>query len=285
MMNRRHFFGTSFGLGIGKAVHAGTPLQLPAPSETNIALNEYERALAGHARLDAFGIPRSWSDVRDGFHPIAPERVVTLSNDIEPWFKGRGFAGTDRLKERIRSGLEARHDRLAEGKLDTILGIMNILTTYYRRPDQFELWSEQCARREALGTTGIGCGVGILHQFQSSKLGFPELVNPPADWWVFLFPEGIDWASLDDKPLYLLIGAIFSDQFAPSLGLPIWAEIQWCLGELVEQTTSADQWGSSVAKRAREIAETDRVSAARTLNRCVVKSLLKEHPGRSVRVK
>jgi len=284
MMNRRRFFGTSLGLGIGKTLHLGTPGQLPVASETNTAMNGYEQALAGYDRLDVLGIPRSWSVVRDGFHPIPPERVVICASDAPAYLACRNDDVRNELKARIKKCVVKNYTWLqgrfpySEAKLDSILSIVNTLTTFYRRPDLFETWCERGARREALGSTGMGRGFSLLDQFPDRQTGFPELANPPADWWAFLFPSGTDWNSLDDQPLYVMLGAVYSHQFAPSLGLPIWCFIEQCMHAICESASDHPDWEHQRTEKVREIAQMDRVTAARTLNRYVAKGLLKRTP-------
>ena len=287
MINRRNFLDSSLGLGLGnQIVNAGT-----APRSTDSSANgrqypspnEYEQALAGYDRLEVLGIPRSWSVVTDGFHPIPPERVVIVSKETPAYLACRSTADRDELKARIKKYIVEKHTwskgrfPYSEAKLDSILSIMNTLATYYRRPDLFEIWCETGARREALGSTSMGCGVSLLHQFQGCR-SFPELANPPADWWAFLFPSGTDWDSIDDEPVYVMLGAVYSHQFAPSLGLPIWCGITQCVREICKCASDHPDWAHQRTEKVREIAQMDRVTAARTINRYVAKSLIEPLP-------
>jgi hypothetical protein len=79
--NRRGFFTGTLGLGLGLGT-AGR-LTLPGRAHADVApldpaLTEYERILSQTDRLDILGVPRSWSVVRQGFHPFAPERIAVL---------------------------------------------------------------------------------------------------------------------------------------------------------------------------------------------------------------
>jgi hypothetical protein len=197
--------------------------------------------------LDVLGRPPSWSLVRDGWHPISPERVIVMTDK-----GGDGWSSRDRY-------LEAdMRERLSEldlnpGKLDLIFRLMQVLTGYYRVPHLFPNWAMGLAKREALGSTGTGQGFGLLHQFQDD--GIVELTNSSVDWWLVLFPGGVEWGAWDDKPVYGMIGHIFPPhhQDLPGLKLRAW-ELTCRAGRRME----SDDWAW--------IADLDRINAAETIN-------------------
>ena len=150
--------------------------------------DELERALADPRTLDLLGRPASPSSIRQSLHPVSPERVVVMAD-------GRPTM------------VEPECESLSAAKLDVISRLMRVVTSYYHAPDLLPRWASGLAWREALGSTGSGNGFGLLHQFQDD--GAVELRNAPVDWWLFLFPDGVDWAALDGKPVYGMLGHVF----------------------------------------------------------------------------
>lgn len=194
--------------------------------------------LAGEAEVS------SWPAERDYFHPFAPERVVILN---------RGGLGSPHW---IREKLSQKKSHLAElsiEKFDLLITVVKILTDYYRVPQYFEGWADRLVKRERLGSTGIGGGLGIVHEFQAKRPGqlVRTVVNPPVDWWLFLLPEGTDYDSVDEKPVFALIGDV-ANQLSSAIALRI-----------LELTTRLNR---RIDTGWETIASMDRVSAARFLN-------------------
>jgi mannitol/fructose-specific phosphotransferase system IIA component len=63
--------------------------------------------------------------------------------------------------------------------------------------------------REMLGCTCLGEGVAIPHQYQGQTPGLVPVQCPPADWWAFLYPRGINWNALDEQPVYAMFTLVF----------------------------------------------------------------------------
>jgi hypothetical protein len=149
---------------------------------------------------------------------------------------------------------------LARTKFRVILRLMSVLTDYYRVPQRFERWVDFLARREALMSTGFGGGFGLVHQFQDD--GPVELSNNPVDWWLFLFPAGVDWDALDGAPVYGMLGHLFPPQHysLPALKLRVYE----LAGSLVpRQIAGGGKVDAPVWER---LARLDRLSAARAVN-------------------
>lgn len=261
MLTRRHFLSTSFGLGVASSVPAlatGMP-----PSSTTLAadptLAHYEEILAATDRLDLLGRPRDWSLVRQGFHPVSPERVVIMTEK-----GGDGWLARDREKD---DHLCSRLDRLGlpAGKLDLILRLMQIVTDHYRVPHLYEPWVMRLAKREALGSTGMGNGFGLLHQFQDD--GQVTLTNAPVDWWLFLFPGGVDWDALDGEPVYGMIGHIFPPHHRqlPGLSLRVWEMTSRVARRVMGEEVDPGAW--------QRLARWNRVHAAREVNMAAARCL------------
>ena len=116
------------------------------------------------------------------------------------------------------------------------------------------------AKREALASTGLWQGFGLLHQFQNVQ--HVRLDNYPVDWWLFLFPNGIEWDA--DEPVFGMIGHVFPPNADPGLKLREYAlatQIGW-------EVMRSDGW--------RAIAKLDRTAAAGKINlavsRCIERS-------------
>src|SRR5262245_46953995 len=214
MIDRRDFFRRTCGMATGLGVTAprqGDPNERTARGEPagplDPALAEYERTLAAADRFELLGLPRSWWVVRQGFHPVAPERVVIVRPGTHDW-------SNDPRTRELRAALVQKVQRwrlhwdstLAPGrdpeplpgywqvKLDTIFRIIDHLSTHYQAPEHFPVLARNMALREALGSTGIGRHLALLHDFQSggTKSGPLATTNGLLDWWLFLFPEGVD---------------------------------------------------------------------------------------------
>ena len=70
--------------------------------------------------------------------------------------------------------------------------------------------------REELGSTGIGRHIGILDY----RLPFPvEVDERPADWWLFLIPDGCDWDALDGELVHVIFGVTGAEPNQPGTHL------------------------------------------------------------------
>jgi hypothetical protein len=204
--SRRGFFQRCLGAGAvlaaGPPGHGGASGVLDHPHRPGAlapALSEYERILSHTDSLEILGVPRSWSVVRQGFHPFAPERIAVLPSGKRrrhPIPNGRGARG--RIEGRIaeyRAGFAHGPADLPPEKLDSCFWVMDLFTSHYQTPEVFEDWVVGLAGRELLASSAVGGHWGLVHQYQD-RHGAP-VDCPPVDWWLFLFPDGIDWASLD----------------------------------------------------------------------------------------
>src|SRR5205823_566352 len=140
---------------------------------------------------------------------FAPQRVIELPSGVRlrNWLRG-GSRRTE-IIERIERGRGAmRHGPapLTWEKREVIFRLVDRLTEHYDRPGLFEEWAVGLALRESLASTGLGRHVGLAHQFEGA--GAVRVDCPPIDWWLFLIPGGIDWASRDGAPVHALIGQV-----------------------------------------------------------------------------
>lgn len=101
----------------------------------------------------------------------------------------------------------------------------------------------------------MGRGFGLLHQFQDD--GLLQLTNPLLDWWLCLFPGGTNWDSIEEEPVFAMIGHVFPSHH----------------GQLPGRKLRAWEMASRVARRIEawdKIARMDRVTAARAVNRSIL---------------
>jgi hypothetical protein len=183
--------------------------------------------------------------------------VVVLT---EQRWSGDQHPLTQDLRERF-------HGKLSAEKVGWIVRLTTVLADHYAIP--VERWAVVMAKREALASTGLGHGVGLLHQFQDF-LDHPSqgchIANPPVDWWLFLFPEGIEWNDFDGRPVFGMIGHVF-ESIEPGLQLPAYC--------LTTQAARAVAWtGQEMDPTAwRRLSRLDRISAAQRVNTAVLHCL------------
>ena len=214
-----------------------------------MSTDELERALADPRTLDLLGRPASPTSVRQVRHPVSPERVVVMADE--------GGDG------RQNSG-EPEGENLSAAKLDMISRLMRVVTGHYGVPDLFPRWASGLAWRESLGSTGSGNGFGLLHQFQDD--GAVQLRNAPMDWWLFLFPDGVDWDALDGKPVHGMIGHVFPPGHDQLNGLKLRVyEFTSRVRVEVARGAGHDGW--------QRISRLDRVAASEEVNRAVARCL------------
>lgn len=147
--------------------------------------------------------------------------------------------------------------RVPESKLDPIFRLMRTMTDYYGVPHLFPTWATGLARREALGSTAIGQGLALVHQFQDD--GFVKPKDGSVDWWLFLFPDGIEWEAMDNEPVFGMIAHVFSPHLdSPGIKLRAWS-LATCVGRNIVRSTGGLDWA--------RIASMDRPLAAQLVNR------------------
>jgi len=288
MIDRRNFLGSSFGFGLipglgpsGEHSCAAGSGSQDAPSEhppshepqQRVSLTADEAVLAEYPHLSTLGVPRSWSLVRDGFHPVSPERVVIMPPGHRALRVSRFGNNLEDVKRRILSServVEGYGGKLPYGdeKLYANIAIVEFLCSYYRQFDWLDDWARRLCLREALCATGLD-GFGLVHEFQANRDGQPNVVNPPVDWWLFLFPSGIDWQCWDDRPAYCLVAAVF-ERPAARIKLDVWS--------LMSRTIGFYREGDPFLRRRRAVmlANADRVTAARAFNCDVISSIKQE---------
>jgi hypothetical protein len=261
--NRRGFVRHCFGMGASlaaipvwsnQAVGSGkvqSPNGLIVPE-----MGEYERILSHTNKMHVLGNPRSWSLVTQGLHPFHPERTVVLPSGTHSLYGDR--CGTD-LRRKIDEQIDVEYNGIEgvdpkkwfpDSKRESIYWIMDAMTGHYGVP-YLEHWVVGLAVREILGQTAF-CGMGLAHQYQRG--GDVPIDNPPVDWWLFLYPNGYDWGSLDEQPIFAVMAHVVqnnpSNRFWTDL-YPVWGLTQ-------QICRTVPDW--------RQVAEMGRVGACLHLN-------------------
>ncbi len=263
--SRRGFFtrtlGVGLGLGAAESLLTGRAHTSVVPLDP--ALAEYERILSQTDSLEILGVPRSWSVIRQGFHPFAPERVAVLPSG-KRLRHPCGLGDRRRIEDRIaeyRAGFPYDPGPLPPEKLESCFWAMDLITGRYRVPEFFEDWVVGLAQRETLGSSYMNGHWSLVHQYQGGHRAPVDC--PPVDWWLFLFPDGIDWEALDEEPVHALIGHVGRRPFSEDSGglmLNVWS------------LTSAIV---SAVGDARSVSRMGRVAAACHLNRIAARCLEK----------
>jgi hypothetical protein len=230
--------------------------------------------------MDVVGRPRSWSVVSRGFHPFSPGRIVVLRTGSGHSWWGGGYGDrcgrparrridaqidveideTIQRTRRINPGYEPESSWFPDSKRESIYWIMDVMANRYGDRSRFEPWVVGLAGRELLGVEAFQ-GCALAHQFQH-KGGAVTVECPPVDWWLFLFPGGIDWSALDDEPIFAVIAHVARDSEYASYGPHM--RSTWALAERVWCAVDGD-WAW--------IARMRRVEAARHLNPLVARLL------------
>jgi hypothetical protein len=274
--SRRGFVQRCLGTG---AVLAASPPSSPRGMSAEIArrplataspdLTEYERLLSRTDRMDVLGRPRSWSVVTQGFHPFSPERIVVTRTGADRSSRFRDSNYGDRCGRLLRRRIDGRIGEMIEddkrrypdydppggwlpdAKRESIFWIMDAMTDHYRVRSQFEPWVVGLVGRELLGSTAMG-RYGLAHQFQHGDSEIP-VDCPPVDWWLFLYPDGLDWSSLDEQEIYAVIAHVGRNR--PYASNSCCMLRVWCLtGSLGREV----EWAG--------VARMGRIEAARYLN-------------------
>ena len=231
-------------------------------------LSDYERVLSETPHMDFVGNPRSWTNIICRLHPFAPERTAVFSPIDYHFGDRRGKDVRARIDERIQrehGHLEGFDKRwFPDAKRESIYGIMDRMSQHYRSPALFEEWVVGLAVREMLGSTAY-CGMGFAHQYQYCQTG-GRLDCPPIDWWLFLYPEGVDWAALDKELIFAVIAPLAPDR----------SFVQWRPGQCSAFTCWHRLSGGRCTDSAigwRGVAHMGRVAACQHLNEIAVQHL------------
>jgi hypothetical protein len=264
--NRRGFARRCFGVGASLAAFPTGSSQAVGSGEVQltsglIGMSEYERILSHTNCMHVLGNPSSWSIVSEELHPFAPERVVVISQRIYGDRCGRDLRRQIDKKIEIEFAHMEGFDKKSfpESKRESIYWMMDAMCGHYAVP-YLEHWVVGLAGREILASTAWR-GSGMAHQFQRG--GPVPVDNPPYDWWLFLFPEGLEWAAIDEQPVFAVIAHVARNNKSCGLMLPLWV-----LTEGIRKTVP--DWS--------HVAHMGRVGACGHLNEITVPCLANSFP-------
>ncbi len=259
--HRRGFVRDCFGIGaslaalpIGRSEAAGSE-KVHSPNGFIVPrMSKYERILSHTDSMHILGNPRSWSLVTQGLHPFAPERVVVMRQRV--YFDRGGRDLRRQIDKRIEDefGHMQGFDKKSfpDSKRESLYWMIEWMCSHYGVP-YFEQWVVGLAGREILASTA-SFGMGMAHQYQSG--GQVPVDNPPVDWWLFLFPEGIDWAAIDGLPVFAVIAHVAHLDASYRAMFPV------CF---LTQSLLRTDWS--------QVAQMGRVDACRHLNRITAQCL------------
>lgn len=211
--------------------------------------------IATHGFVSA---PRADRLTAGDHHPFSPSRIVVLEKDQANDFVDDDlFLLCGQVREDVDRQLEPdRYYRCRAEKLTLLVRVADVFARYYKRPDARWAWSHGLVWRESFSSTGLGRGSGILHQFQRPPGDCLRTDGNLVDWWVFMIPSGMDFESLDELPVYFLIGHLFESWNADVRGqLKVWSLASHVMRE---PPPFFPTW--------HEFAQTDPSEAARLLN-------------------
>jgi hypothetical protein len=273
MHTRRCFLGASLGLPLAMQ---GTMTSLERtlnPSMDIVGSQQqaaYESIIARMRHMEYLGRPTSWNVVQNGFLPISPERVLILEPKDSPRHEMAGDrwlwapAKRDRLMKRIADHGETN---CRDEQLGLILRITQELASYYSAMEHWEEWAYRLALQESFYPSGIGSHLAVPCQFH--VVGNIRTVNRPLDWWMILFPHGIDcwetrWAA--PQRIHAIFTLMQSRPWSEDPGVTIgMMSVLSCGLSSLPDTPPTPNFV--------EISQLDRVSAARLVNYHLVSAI------------
>jgi hypothetical protein len=268
MIHRRSFLANV--LGSAAAAHSVANFGDSEPdtslgqwqSQVDLARVRYEELFRASQQLwSQMGVPNSWSIVKEAFHPVAPQRVVTMTAQSvqDVWAQ---VDGGNSLGCAIRAEVSRwPGGSLAEEKVHACVAIVTAMATHYCVPERIGPWAIALCQREALAATAICPGFGLAHQFQRPLRERTRLDTPPVEWWLFLFPQGLNWGSYDENPVYCVTSAISTRPRAEH-ELCVWCRLSAFVGHFVDHRSDPgqDSVGSFDERWARRRATTRRLA-------------------------
>jgi hypothetical protein len=149
------------------------------------------------------------SRVEPGF-PFAPSRIVYLPRRLGR----RHRQAREVIEKKVEelAGLDLH--RLPESKVDALLQVAGAVTDYYGIGDRLDEWAERIPVQEAFTSQSFGT-MGVLSHWQPREP--VAQVGSPVDWWLFLSPEPIGWASLSGVPIHALITHVVPEDYLDHL--------------------------------------------------------------------
>lgn len=277
MINRRNFLGAGVGLGLGLGRDGSVDKPIRSCRSEQ---DHYEQTLAKTDRLELVGIPRSWAVVRQGFLPLSPERLMIMRPTNSQWLGDPGSPWNctrvdhvvrDRIAESISREERNWTATVTPEKLSLIVRMTRYMTDHYRMPACLEPWAESFTRRELLGPSDIPYCTAIPDWSQTAGA---RTENGTLDWWVFLFPDGLNSWSIFGFPVHIVAMPIFSRPTREMAGIRM---------DVLATMQNTFRWATHHHGPA-QLSRMDRITTCRTINRyaaeCLVNPAMERPPAR-----
>lgn len=122
------------------------------------------------------------------------------------------FTVANNRKRRVLERCGQRTLTISVQKLDVIVCVTDVIARHYSATqDVATAWAAVLAKREGLAATSLGRHWAMFHQFQHGNRNVVT-TNERLDWWLLLFPQGIDWGAFDAKPVHALYGWVKDEE-------------------------------------------------------------------------
>ena len=122
------------------------------------------------------------------------------------------------------------------------------MTEYYGIGDRLEAWADRIPVQESFSPQSGG-HAGVPSYWQPAE-PVPG-AGSPVDWWLFLSPEPIDWGSLDDLPIFALVGHVSPINFHDQMGemYNAWSDAR----KLLSTVAQTDSWPRLARRGPRDV--------------------------------
>jgi mannitol/fructose-specific phosphotransferase system IIA component len=171
-----------------------------------------------------------------------------------------------KTREQLHERLKQRKVWISDEKQELIIRLTFELTQFYDVLEQWAEWAYRMAIRESFGTTWVTRHVAAPHNFQSGRV---NTFNSHIDWWAVLLPQGIDcWDAWDNEPIHVMFTQVFT---RPSTEDPTNYVQPMCL-----LSQGLQQFPTEPADFMIRVSRMDRLSAARLINRHIVRGIKEE---------
>lgn len=262
LFERREFLQTTIGAVSTMAMPNFCQSSAKAMNDTRPDwLMKYEQTL----EIELFGIPQSWSSVREDFYPFSPERTLILPAHDH---------ADDHQTKLARQIVDRWNLDCPLPNKATILRIVqaaSVLTRVYGDREQTEVW----AHRLLVWLFVFYKSVAQDHHWLApcSWQGFREeakISNGIVDWWLILIPQGIEVPSIDGTRLHTLITPIYTEVGKPRLSVEFWDFMARAIGRQPQVSAGEPQ---SIDTTWLSVSCMDRKSACLSVNQRIARNL------------
>ena len=265
LIERREFLQTTIGAVSGLAMPSFSQATVNVMNDTRPDwLMTYEQTFAASNDRELFGVPKSWSCVRDGLHPFSPDRTLILP------VHDHADDHQTKLSRQIVDRWELDSPLPNMATILCIVQAASVLTQFYGVWERAEDW----ARRLLVWLFVFYNSVAQDHHWLApcSWQGFSEEAktsNGIVDWWLILIPQGIEVPSIDGTRLHTLITPIYNEVGKPRLPVEFWDFMARAIG-CQPQFSGEPQFIDATWL---DISRMDRKSACLSVNQRIARNL------------